>query len=80
MELVDLANKLSGMGLAASLILIIIAGWREVWVFGSQLTRERALTEQMRTERDAWLRIALRTTGVAEQAVQHAATIQGIAP
>ncbi len=80
MELVDLAGKLSGAGLATILILILIGGWKGLWVFGWVQMRERAMLEQQRDqlfkERDEWKTLALRATATADKAVDHAAVLQ----
>ncbi len=80
MELVDLAGKLSGAGLATVLILILIGGWKGLWVFGWVQMRERAMLEQQRDqlfkERDEWKTLALRATATADKAVDHAAVLQ----
>ena len=80
MELVDLAGKLSGAGLATILILILIGGWKGLWVFGWVQMRERAMLEQQRDqlfkERDEWKTLALRATATADKAVDHATVLQ----
>ncbi len=80
MELVDLAGKLSGAGLATVLILILIGGWKGLWVFGWVQMRERAMLEQQRDqlfkEREEWKTLALRATATADKAVDHAAVLQ----
>ncbi len=80
MELVDLAGKLSGAGLATILILILIGGWKGLWVFGWVQMRERAMLEQQRDqlfkEREEWKTLALRATATADKAVDHAAVLQ----
>ena len=80
MELVDLAGKLSGAGLATFLILILIGGWKGLWVFGWVQMRERAMLEQQRDqlfkEREEWKTLALRATATADKAVDHAAVLQ----
>jgi len=80
MELVDLAGKLSGAGLATVLILILIGGWKGLWVFGWVQMRERAMLEQQRDqlfkEREEWKTLALRATATADKAVEHAAVLQ----
>ncbi len=80
MELVDLAGKLSGAGLATVLILILIGGWKGLWVFGWVQMRERTMLEQQRDqlfkERDEWKTLALRATATADKAVDHAAVLQ----
>jgi len=80
MELVDLAGKLSGVGLATVLILILIGGWKGLWVFGWVQMRERAMLEQQRDqlfkEREEWKTLALRATATADKAVDHAAVLQ----
>jgi len=80
MELVDLAGKLSGAGLATVLILILIGGWKGLWVFGWVQMRERAMLEQQRDqlfkEREEWKTLALRATATADKAVNHAAVLQ----
>ena len=80
MELVELANKLSGAGLATVLMVILITGWKGLWVFSSQLTRERFLLEQQRDqffkEREEWRALAMRAAATADKAVDHAALVQ----
>jgi hypothetical protein len=66
-------------GIVGCLVFFIAAGWKGVWVWGAQLTRERALLEQQRDqflrERDEWRGLALRATAMADKAVDHAAII-----
>jgi hypothetical protein len=61
-DLMTLAEKLSGAGLATLLIMILVGGWRQYWVFGWQF-------KQLQDERDEWKRMALRGTDFAERAV-----------
>lgn len=69
MDLLQLAQKLSGASLATLLILILIGGWKKVWVFGYQLNEMEAQVERMRLERDGWKELALKATGLAENSV-----------
>ncbi len=67
-------------GLIAALSFFIFAGWKGVWVWGTVLTRERFMLEaqrdQLMRERDAWQRLALQATVIADKAVDHAAIAQ----
>jgi hypothetical protein len=62
LDLVALAEKLSGAGLPVLAVLILLGGWKRFWVWGYQL-------EEMRQERDEWRRMALRGTEFAERAI-----------
>src|SRR5947207_8899744 len=65
---------------ATVLILILIGGWKGLWVFGWVQMRERAMLEQQRDqlfkEREEWKTLALRATATADKAVDHAAVLQ----
>ncbi len=67
-------------GIVAVLVFFILGGFKQYWVFGHVLTRERMMLEtqrdQLMRERDAWQRLALGATLTAEKAVDHAASIQ----
>jgi len=65
MEILDpaLVTALSDLGTVALLLLILIAGARNWWVFGWHY-------EEIARERDAWREIALRGLGVAEQLLE----------
>jgi len=67
-------------GVLSVLVFFILGGFKQWWVFGHTLTRERQLLEQQRDqfmrERDSWQRIALGATLAAEKAVEHAAVVQ----
>ena len=57
-----LLDILTRGGLLAGTIIIILSGFKEVWVWGRQY-------REMRRERDTWREIALSTTNLAEKAV-----------
>jgi hypothetical protein len=63
-------------GLIGCLIFFIYGGWKQWWVWGYTLTRERLLVDEMRAEREEWKRLALKSTAIADRAVDHAAVIQ----
>jgi len=58
------ARELAQMPLAVLLMLVLVAGYREWWVYG---TTHRAL----RVDRDEWRRIALESTGLVRVATRH---------
>jgi len=67
-------------GIIGCLVFFIVGGFRQWWVFGYVLTRERTMLEQQRDqflrERDEWRGLALRATAMADKAVDHASIIQ----
>jgi hypothetical protein len=67
-------------GIIACLAFFIFAGWKEIWVWGSTVKRERFLLEQQRDqllrERDEWKRMAIQGSAIADKAIDHAATVQ----
>jgi hypothetical protein len=69
-------------GVLAVLLFFILAGWKGIWVWGTQLARERLLLEQQRDqflrERDEWRALAMRATATADKAVDHAAVLQKV--
>jgi len=67
-------------GIIGCLVFFIVGGFRQWWVFGYVLTRERTMLEQQRDqlyrERDEWKRIALQTSAIMDKTIDHAALIQ----
>lgn len=61
-DIFAMAEKLSGAGLTTIVLLILISGWKRIWVWGYQI-------DECRAERDEWKRMALRGTDFAERAV-----------
>lgn len=64
---VDLAQKLSGLGFATTLVLILIGSYRGIWVWGSQL-------QKAEKEAAEWKAMALQAAGLAETSVNIAKT------
>jgi hypothetical protein len=69
-------------GIIGCLVFFIVGGFRQWWVFGYVLTRERLMLEQQRDqlfkEREEWKSLALRATATADKAVDHAALLQKV--
>lgn len=61
--LVQLIERLATMPMAVLLLLVIVGGYREWWVYG---TTHRAL----RADRDEWRRIAMESTGLVRVATR----------
>jgi hypothetical protein len=58
----DMLRILQNGGLLAGAVVILIGGYRKWWVWGHQL-------DEMRTDRDEWKNLFLRTIRVTETAV-----------
>lgn len=67
-------------GIVACLVFFIFGGWKQWWVWGHTLTRERTLLEQQRDqflkERDEWRRMALQSSAITDKAIDHATNVQ----
>lgn len=61
-EVLDLAQKLGGVGFGALLVVILYGSYKGVWVWGRQLTA-------MEASRDFWQSAALKSLGIAETSV-----------
>lgn len=61
-EAVDIAQKLSGAGLATLLVLIILGSYKGIWVWGYQLQKAEADGQE-------WKRLAMQGIGMADKAV-----------
>ncbi len=73
----DLVRDLLDVGLSGLLILVLIGGFREWWVYGPAHKRTVAELHQrlkdLGADRDFWRTAALRGTKIAEKAVESAA-------
>lgn len=59
---VQLASTISGVGMPGLLVLILISGYFQKWVWGHQLL-------SMKQDRDFWRTAALRQTNLLERTV-----------
>jgi hypothetical protein len=59
---IELASRITNIGAPAMLLLIIVTGYYQKWVWGHQLV-------EMRNDRDFWRNAALKQTNVLEKAV-----------
>ena len=62
MTIIELIKNVSTLTLPTLLMIVLWLGYKQVWVWGHQLT-------DMRADREFWRAIALRTTAVSEKAV-----------
>ena len=69
-DILDLAQKLSGLGLTTVLILILLGGRFKYWVWGYQLIESEARNERLLAEAKAetkeWKALALRNLEMAK--------------
>lgn len=69
--IVELAQKLSGLSLAALLLIILWGSWRRYWRWGRDVDdieiRCRAEKQILVNDRDWWRDVALRATGLLER-------------
>lgn len=66
----EFAAFLGQFGLPITMLVVLgVFGARGTWVWGRELTNERAEKELARQERDEWKDIALKALNVAEPAV-----------
>ena len=62
----DLVKDIVDLGVAGGVILLLIGGFREWWVYGPQ---HRRIVADLTADRDFWRTTALRSLGVAKAAV-----------
>lgn len=67
----SLIDSLSDLGLTGLLIVVLIGGFREWWIYGPSHKRQ---IEQLTKDRDFWRSAALRGTSIAEKAVEQVAS------
>lgn len=67
---VALLEALSRIGVVGLLILALVGGFREWYIYGPQHRRQVA---EIRADRDYWRTTALRALGVTEKAIARAA-------
>lgn len=60
-------KAITDAGLVGGLILVVIGGFREWYVYGPA---HRRIVEQLTKDRDFWRAHALRAAGIAEKAVE----------
>jgi hypothetical protein len=72
-ELLEIANKLSGLSLASLLTVIIWGSAKDYWCW----SRDR---NEFRADRDRWQALALENLGLAKKAVDHAARTESGPP
>lgn len=69
--IVQLANKLSGVGFATLLLVILWGSWKNVWVWSrdvERLTKQyEALLAKAEEQTEWWRSLAIRVTGIAER-------------
>lgn len=72
-EILDIAQKLSGAGLATLLFIILFGSYKGIWVWGRQLDEAKLkCSEELREAKDKgaeWQRMALQGVGLAESSV-----------
>lgn len=66
-EIIDIAQKLSGLGFGTLLALILYGSYKGIWVWGRQLTRAEDDVKE-------WKSMALTAAGLAETTVSIAKT------
>ncbi len=66
-EVVSLWSLLKDGGTLALLVVVLVGGWKQWWVFGWSF-------KDMKIERDEWRILALKGTSIAHQAVTMASS------
>ena len=69
----ETAKEIIDLGIAGLLILALIGGWMEWWVYGPA---HRRIVKSLTEDRNFWRTTALRALGVAEKAVPRRASDQ----